>query len=40
LIQIKAAALAIIGEVVGLRQHLDWFGGAKQAREGAAESVA
>lgn len=37
---IEPPALAIIGEVVGLRQSLDWFGGAEHARDGTAASVA
>ena len=37
---IEPPALAIIGEVVGLRQRLDWFGGAEHAGKGTAASVA
>ncbi len=37
---IEPPALAIIGEVVGLRQRLNWFGGAEPARPGMAASAA
>ena len=37
---IEPPALAIIGEVVGLRQRLDWFGVAEHTADARAASVA